>query len=180
MVTLVFKWCDDNQLPLIDLNDVKKVLQYLSNEGKEQIEQEYGSISSTTVGTIMRKIVELEQQGAELFLVSPSFDVEDLTRKDEDGKGIISVLRVTDIQDKPKLFSTFMLQILAEIYATFPEAGDLDRPKLCLFIDEAHLVFNEASKALLDQIESIIKLIRSKASVSFSLPKTLLMCQMQC
>ncbi len=162
VVTLVFKWSDDNQLPLIDLNDVKKVLQFLSNEGKEQIEQEYGSISTTTVGTIMRKIVELEQQGAELFFGEPSFDVEDLVRVDEDGKGMISVLRVTDIQDKPKLFSTFMLQILAEIYATFPEAGDLDRPKLCLFIDEAHLVFNEASKALLDQIESIIKLIRSK------------------
>ncbi|MBK8699407.1 MAG: DUF853 family protein [Saprospiraceae bacterium] len=163
VVTLVFKWCDDNQLPLIDLNDVKKVLQFLSNEGKEQIEQEYGTISSTTVGTIMRKIVELEQQGAELFFGEPSFDVDDLARLDEDGKGIISILRVTDIQDKPKLFSTFMLQILAEIYATFPEAGDLDRPKLCLFIDEAHLVFNEASKALLDQIETIIKLIRSKS-----------------
>lgn len=162
VITLVFKWCDDNQLPLIDLNDVKKVLQFLSNEGKEMIAQEYGTISSTTVGTIMRKIVELEQQGADAFFGEPSFDVEDLCRVNEDGKGIISILRVADIQDKPKLFSTFMLQILAEIYATFPEAGDMDKPKFCLFIDEAHLIFSEASKALQDQIETIIKLIRSK------------------
>ncbi len=162
VVTLVFKWSDDNKLPLVDLNDIKKVLQYLSNEGKEAIEKDYGTISSTTVGTIMRKIVEIEQQGAEVFFGEPSFDVDDLCRLDEDGKGIISVLRVTDIQDKPKLFSTFMLQLLAEIYATFPEAGDVDRPKLCIFIDEAHLIFSEASKALNDQIETIIKLIRSK------------------
>jgi uncharacterized protein len=162
VVSLVFKWSDDNQLPLIDLNDMKKVLQFLSNEGKDMIEKEYGTLSTATVGTIMRKIVELEQQGAEVFFGEPSFDVDDLCRLDEDGKGIVSILRVTDIQDKPKLFSTFMLQVLAEIYATFPEAGDLDRPKLCIFIDEAHLVFNEASKALLDQIETIIKLIRSK------------------
>jgi uncharacterized protein len=162
VVSLVFKWCDDNKLPLIDLADIKKVLQYLSTDGKEAISQEYGAISPATVGTIMRKIVELEQQGAEVFFGEPSFDVEDLCRVNEEGKGIISILRVTDIQDKPKLFSTFMLQVLAEIYATFPEAGDADRPKLCLFIDEAHLVFNEASKALLGQIETIIKLIRSK------------------
>ncbi len=162
VITLVFKWADDNQLPLIDLADVKKVLQYISTDGKESIEAEYGVVSSTTIGTIMRKIVELEQQGADSFFGEPSFDVEDLCRIDEDGKGIISVLRVADIQDKPKLFSTFMLQILAEIYATFPEAGDKDRPKLCLFIDEAHLVFQEASDALLSQIETIIKLIRSK------------------
>jgi uncharacterized protein len=162
VISLLFKWCDDNQLPLIDLEDVKKVLQYVTAEGKETIEKEYGVVSTTTVGTIMRKIVELEQQGADQFFGEPSFDVVDLCRVNEDGKGIISVLRVTDIQDKPKLFSTFMLQILAEIYATFPEAGDMEKPKLCLFIDEAHLVFNEASQALLNQIETIIKLIRSK------------------
>jgi uncharacterized protein len=162
MVSLIFKYCDDNQLPLLDLKDVKRVLQYLGDEGKEELTKTYGTLSSTSVGTIMRKIIELEQQGAELFFGEPSFDVEDLCRLDEDGKGIISILRVTDIQDKPKLFSTVMLQLLAEIYATFPEAGDLQKPKLCLFIDEAHLVFEEASSSLLDQIEAIIKLIRSK------------------
>ena len=162
VVSLVFKWCDDNELPLLDLADVKKVLQYMSNEGKDAIKEEYGTISSVTVGTIMRKIIELEQQGASVFFGELSFDPQDLVRTDYSGKGIISVLRVTDLQDKPKLFSTFMLQMLAEIYATFPEVGDIDKPKLCLFIDEAHLVFSEASKVLLDQIETIVRLIRSK------------------
>ncbi len=162
MVALIFKYCDDNQLPLLDLKDVKRVLQYLGDEGKEELTKTYGTLSSASVGTIMRKIVELEQQGAEIFFGEPSFDVNDLCRLDNSGKGIISILRVTDIQDKPKLFSTVMLQMLAEIYATFPEEGDLPKPKLCLFIDEAHLVFEEASSSLLDQIEAIIKLIRSK------------------
>ncbi len=162
MVSLIFKYCDDNRLPLLDLKDVKKVLQYLGDEGKEELTRTYGTLSSASVGTIMRKIIELEQQGAEIFFGEPSFQVDDLCRFDNNGKGKISILRVTDIQDKPKLFSTVMLQILAEIYSTFPEEGDLPKPKLCLFIDEAHLVFEEATSALLDQIEAIIKLIRSK------------------
>ena len=162
IVAVIFKYCDDNDLPLLDLNDFRKTLQYVRDDGKEEFEEEYGRISSASVGAIMRKMVELEQQGAELFFGEPSFDVEDLCRVDEDGHGIVSILRLTDIQDRPKLFSTFMLQILAEIYATFPEEGDVEQPKLVLFIDEAHLVFEEASDALLDQIEVIIKLIRSK------------------
>ncbi len=162
VVSLIFKFCDDNQLPLLDLDDIKKALNYISNEGKEAIQAEYGAISSTSVGTILRKIIELEQQGGDVFFGERSFDVDDLTRLDEEGRGYISILRVTDIQDKPKLFSTFMLQLLAEIYAAFPEEGDLEQPKLAIFIDEAHLIFNEASKALLNQIETIIKLIRSK------------------
>jgi len=162
IIAVLFKYCDDNELPLLDLKDIKKVLQYVMDEGKESIEEEYGKISSSSIGTIMRKIVELEQQGADIFFGERSFDVDDLTRVDQDGKGVVSILRVTDIQDKPKLFSTFMLQLLAEIYSTFPEEGDLDRPKLCIFIDEAHLVFDKASDALIDQLEIIIKLIRSK------------------
>ncbi len=162
ITAVLFKYCDDHQLPLVDLEDFKKVLQYAINEGKEEMEGLYGRISSASVGAIMRRIVELEQQGADRFFGERSFDVNDLCRVDENGKGMVSVIRLTDIQDRPKLFSTFMLQILAEIYATFPEEGDLDRPKLVLFIDEAHLVFEEASDALLDQIEVIVKLIRSK------------------
>lgn len=162
IVALVFKYCDDNGLPLLDLKDVKKTLQYLTGEGKKEIEAEYGRISTASMGAIIRKIVTLEQQGATVFFGERSFDVNDLVRIDENGKGIISIVRLTDIQDRPNLFSTFMLQMLAEIYATFPEEGDVEQPKLVIFIDEAHLVFEEASKALLDQIETIIKLIRSK------------------
>jgi hypothetical protein len=162
VVAVVFKYCDDNNLPLLDLKDFKKVLQFLTGEGKDQFEGQYGLISSATVGSIMRKVVELEQQGAELFFGERSFDVDDLCRLDENGQGVVSIVRLTDIQDRPKLFSTFMLQMLAEIYATFPEEGDVEQPKLVIFIDEAHLVFEEASAALLDQIEAIVKLIRSK------------------
>ncbi|WP_297695555.1 helicase HerA-like domain-containing protein [uncultured Eudoraea sp.] len=153
---------DDNKLPLLDLKDFKKVLQYATGTGKKEFTKEYGRISTSSTGTILRKIIELEQQGADLFFGEKSFDVEDLTRIDENGRGYINIVRLTDIQDRPKLFSTFMLSLLAEIYSTFPEQGDSDRPELIFFIDEAHLIFKEASDALLDQIESIVKLIRSK------------------
>lgn len=162
IVAVVFKYCDDNKLPLLDLKDFKKVLQYATGEGKEEFQKAYGRISTSSTGTILRKIIELEQQGAELFFGEKSFDVEDLVRIDENGRGYVNIIRLTDIQDRPKLFSTFMLSLLAEIYATFPEQGDSERPELVLFIDEAHLIFDNASKALLDQIESIVKLIRSK------------------
>lgn len=162
IVAVVFKYCDDNKLPLLDLNDFKKVLQYATGEGKKEFQSAYGRISTSSTGTILRKIIELEQQGADLFFGEKSFEVDDLVRIDENGRGFINIIRLTDIQDRPKLFSTFMLSLLAEIYATFPEQGDSDRPELILFIDEAHLIFDNASKALLDQIESIVKLIRSK------------------
>ncbi len=161
-VSMIFKFCDDAQLPLLDLKDFIKVLQYISNEGKAEMEQQYGKISTTSTGTILRKVIELQQQDADAFFGERSFEVDDLMRISDDGRGIISILRVNDIQDKPKLFSTFMLCLLAELYATLPEEGDLDKPKLVLFIDEAHLIFQEASGALLQQIETIIKLIRSK------------------
>ncbi len=161
-VAMIFKYCDDNKLPLLDLKDFTKVLQWVSNDGKAELEQTYGKISTTSTGTILRKVIELQQQGADLFFGERSFDVEDLMRIDNQGRGIISIVRVTDLQDKPKLFSTFMLQMLAELYASSPEEGDLDKPKLVMFIDEAHLIFNNASAALLNQIETIVKLIRSK------------------
>lgn len=162
IVATIFKYCDDRGLALLDLKDFKEVLNYITEAGKEEFKEEYGSISSASTGTILRKIIEIEQQGADKFFGEPSFDPEDLMNINDEGKGQISILRLTDIQDRPKLFSTFMLSLLAEIYATFPEQGDAKKPKLCLFIDEAHLVFNNASKALLEQIESIVRLIRSK------------------
>jgi len=137
-------------------------LQYATTQGKQEFEEAYGRISTASTGAILRKVVELEQQGADLFFGEKSFDIEDLLRTTRDGRGYINIIRLTDIQDRPKLFSTFMLSLLAEIYETLPEQGDTGRPELIMFIDEAHLIFNEASKALLSQIESIVKLIRSK------------------
>jgi DNA helicase HerA-like ATPase len=162
VISVIFKYCDDKKMPLLDLKDIKKVMNYITEEGKEEISKEYGKISTSTTGTILRKIIELEQQGAATFFGEKSFEIDDLMRIDENGQGYINIVRLTDIQDKPKLFSTFMLNLLAEIYNQMPEKGDVDQPELVIFIDEAHLIFNEASKTLLDQIETIIKLIRSK------------------
>jgi uncharacterized protein len=162
VVSVIFKYCDDNKMPLIDLKDIKKVINFITNEGKEEIEADYGKISTSTTGIILRKIIELEQQGADLFFGETSFDIDDLMRLDDSGYGFVNIVRLTDIQDKPKLFSTFMLSLLAELYHAMPEKGDVDQPELVVFIDEAHLIFSEASKTLLNQIETIIKLIRSK------------------
>lgn len=162
VLAMIFKYCDDKKLPLLDLEDLKKVIQYISDDGKNEIEKDYGTISTVSAGTILRKVIELEQQGAAGFFGEPSFDPHDLLRTDSNGKGYINIIRLTDIQDRPKLFSTFMLSLLAEIYSSFPEIGDAEKPKLVIFIDEAHLIFNDASKQLLDQLETTIKLIRSK------------------
>jgi DNA helicase HerA-like ATPase len=162
VLAVVFKYCDDKHLPLLDLKDLKKIIQFATDEGKAEIEKDYGKISPASTGIILRKILELEQQDADLFFGELSFDVRDLMRRDREGNGYVNILRLTDIQDKPKLFSTFMLCLLAEVYNTMPERGDVEKPELVIFIDEAHLVFNQASKALLNAIENIIKLIRSK------------------
>jgi len=162
VIAVIFKYCDDNKMPLLDLKDIKKVINFITEEGKDEITANYGKISTATTGTILRKIIELEQQGGDLFFGELSFETDDLMRIDENGKGYVNIIRLTDIQDKPKLFSTFMLSLLAEIYQKMPEKGDAEQPELVIFIDEAHLIFNEASKALLEQIETIVKLIRSK------------------
>ncbi|MFN3753248.1 helicase HerA-like domain-containing protein [Flavobacterium sp.] len=162
VVAVIFKYCDDHKMPLLDLKDMKKVINYITEEGKDEIEEHYGKISTSTTGIILRKIIELEQQGGDIFFGELSFEIDDLMRIDENGKGYINIIRLTDIQDKPKLFSTFMLSLLAEIYQQMPEKGDADQPELVIFIDEAHLIFDQASNALLNQIETIIKLIRSK------------------
>jgi DNA helicase HerA-like ATPase len=161
LVALVFKFCDDKSLPLLDLKDFKKVLEYITGPAKANVTLEYGLVPASSAGLILRKLIELEQQGADLFFGERSFEIEDLCRTDG-GFGVISILRLADIQSRPKLFSSFMLQMLGELFATFPEAGDLEKPKLVVFIDEAHLLFDEASKELIDQVETVIKLVRSK------------------
>lgn len=162
ILAMLFKYCDDHQMPLLDLKDLQRMMQWAANEGKEELGNAYGTLSAASIGTIMRKVVELQQQGADLFFGERSFEVDDLMHIAPDGRGMISIVRVTDLQDRPKLFSTFMLQLLSELYAKLPEAGDLDQPKLVLFIDEAHLIFSEASDVLIKQLETVIKLIRSK------------------
>lgn len=160
-VAIIFKYCDDKKLPLLDIKDFRQVLQHVTNKGKKEIEM-YGQITSSSAGVIMRKLLEVEQQGADRFFGEKSFDVEDFLRIDKNGKGYLNIIRLTDMQDKPKLFSTFMLCLLAEVFQKFPEMGDKAAPKLVIFIDEAHLIFREATKALMDQLETVIKLIRSK------------------
>ncbi|WP_313385564.1 helicase HerA-like domain-containing protein [Chishuiella sp.] len=163
IISIIFKYSKDNNLPLIDLEDIRKVLQYVteSDKGKKELNSNYGTISPASLGAILRKIVSLEQQGAAKFFGEPSFDVQDLL-KTKDGEGIVNIIRLIDIQNQPNLFSTFMLSLLNKIYSQFPESGDSDKPKLVIFIDEAHLIFKEATKALLNQIETMVKLIRSK------------------
>ena len=117
-------------MPLLDLKDFIKVLQYIGAEGKAEMEKSYGKISTTSTGTILRKVIELQQQGADIFFGEKSFEIDDLMRISDDGRGMVNILRVTDMQEKPKLFSTFMLQLLAELYASCPEEDDLDKPKL--------------------------------------------------
>ena len=162
VLMILFKYADDKDMPIVDLNDLKKVLNYLSEgTGAAEIKETYGKISGATAGTMLRKIVALEAQGLNEIFGEKSFDIDDLFEK-VDGRGVISLLNVSDVQQQPMIFSTFMLALLAEMYQTMPEAGDLDKPKLIFFIDEAHLLFKDASKAFMDQIEQIIRLVRSK------------------
>ena len=162
VLAVIFKYADDNKMPVIDLNDLKKLLSYLSDgPGAKEIKESYGSISSATSGTILRKIVAIEQQGLGGMFGEKSFDIEDLFER-VDGKGTISLLNIADVQNQPVLYSTFLLSLLAELFQNMPEVGDLDKPKLVFFFDEAHLLFNNSSKTFLEQIETIIRLIRSK------------------
>jgi len=162
VLALAFKYADDKQLPLINLEDLRSLLNHLnSDEGKAEM-AEYGGVATATAGVIIRKIVELEQQEADAFFGSPEFDVEHLLRTAGDGRGVISILELADMQDRPALFSTFMMWLLANLYETLPEVGDPDKPKLVFFFDEAHLLFRDANKTFMGQIELVARLIRSK------------------
>ena len=161
VLALVFKYCDDKGLLLLDFPDLRAVLQYLAGPGAGEL-ADYGGMSKQTVGVLLREMVELEQQGAEAFFGEPEFELDDLLQVTNDGRGLVSVLELPDVQDKPALFSTFMMWMLARLYGSLPEVGDLDKPKLVFFFDEAHLLFDDASKAFLDQIQQVVRLVRSK------------------
>ena len=162
VLTMVFRYADDSQLPLLDLSDLRAVLQFLgTDEGKPALAQ-YGGMSTATVGVLLRKLIELETQGAGQFFGEPEFDVKDLLQLTSDGRGVVTCLELSDVQDRPLLWSTFMMWLLAELYQNLPEAGDLPKPKLAFFFDEAHLLFADASKEFLAQVQQVVRLIRSK------------------
>ncbi|MDX2184256.1 MAG: helicase HerA-like domain-containing protein [Gemmatimonadaceae bacterium] len=160
VLTLVFKYADDKGLLLLDFTDLRAVLEWLTGDGAAELKQ-YGGMSKQTVGVLLREMVELEAQGAMAFFGEPEFELEDLMVT-TNGVGRISVLELADVQDKPRLWSTFLMWMLAQLQASLPEEGDLDKPKLVFFFDEAHLLFDDASKALQEQIEQVVRLIRSK------------------
>ncbi len=162
ILSLVFKYCDDHQLPLLDLPDLSTTLRFLNSDEGKPILEEYGGMSAASVGVLLRALVTLEEEGADTFFGEPAFDVADLMRLTGDGRGVISVLELSDVMARPRLFSTFMLWMLAQLYQVMPEAGDLPKPKLAFFFDEAHLLFDDASDALMQQVELTVRLIRSK------------------
>jgi DNA helicase HerA-like ATPase len=162
VLAMVFKYADDNQLPLLDFQDLRSVLRFLDSDAGKAALAQYGGMSSASVGVLLRQMVELEAQGAERFFGEPEFDVKDMLRTTSDGRGVVTCLELPDVADKPKMFSTFMMWMLAELYHNLPEVGDLPKPKLVFFFDEAHLLFDDAPKAFLDQIEQVVRLIRSK------------------
>ncbi len=163
VITILFQYAEENNLPLIEIDDLKALIRWAqSDEGQVKIQQQYGLVSNASLGAIMRNLIKLEAQGANGFFAEPAFDFHDLMRTDAQGKGIISILRLMNLQNQPQLFSTFMLKLLNDLFIHLPECGDLDKPKCVIFIDEAHLMFRQANKALLNMIETVIKLIRSK------------------
>src|ERR1051325_6996159 len=170
VLAMVFKYCDDRQMPLLDFSDLREVLQYLAGEGKGEL-KEYGGMSGATVGVLVRKMVELEQQGAARFFGEPELDIADLLRTDG-GRGVISVLSLADVQDKPRLWSTFLMWLLGQFYYRMPEVGDPEKPRLAFFFDEAHLLFDDASSALVEHIEQVARLIRSKGIGVFFVTQT--------
>lgn len=159
---LVFHYSDTVGLPLLDLADLRALLQYLTSaEGKSELKG-IGGLSSATAGVILRSLITLQTQGADEFFGEPEFDTHDLIRTAADGRGVISLLELPNLTDRPAIFSTFLMWLLADLFSDLPEVGDLDKPKLVFFFDEAHLLFNGASKAFLDAIAQTVRLIRSK------------------
>lgn len=170
VLAMIFKYCDDRKMPLLDFDDLRGVLTYLSSDGKQEL-KEYGGMSSATVGVLVRKMVELEQQGAAQFFGEPELETADLLRT-IDGKGVVNILTLADVQDKPRLYSTFLMWLLGQFYYKSPEVGDPDKPKLVFFFDEAHQLFADASSALVEHIEQVARLIRSKGIGVFFITQT--------
>ncbi|HEU4913504.1 MAG TPA: helicase HerA-like domain-containing protein [Actinomycetes bacterium] len=169
---LVFHFADKAGLPMLDLKDLRAVVQYLtSDEGKDELTA-LGGLSRATAGVILRELIAFEDQGADQFFGEPEFDTADLMRLDPSGAGVVSLLELPQLQDRPRLFSTFLMWLLADLFEELPEVGDLDKPKLVFFFDEAHLLFDDASKEFLDAIAQTVRLIRSKGVGVFFVTQT--------
>jgi DNA helicase HerA-like ATPase len=161
VLTVAFALADDQGLLLLDLKDLRAMLTFVA-DNSDSLRATYGNVSATTVGAIQRKLLSIERQGGEAFFGEPSLDIHDLMRTDRDGIGYISILAADKLYQRPRLYSTFLLWLLSELFESLPEVGDVDRPKLVFFFDEAHLLFDDAPKALLDKVEQVVRLIRSK------------------
>ncbi|CYY67576.1 ATPase [Streptococcus suis] len=161
ILNIVFSVADERGLLLIDLMDLRAMLNFVA-ENAAELSQYYGNIPARSVGAILRSLVVLEQQGGKIFFGEPSLDIADLMRTAEDGRGVINVLQATQLFNQPTLYSTVLLSLLSELYEVLPEVGDLDKPKMVFFFDEAHVLFKDAPKVLLEKIELIVRLIRSK------------------
>ena len=161
VLSIVFKVADDQGLLLLDLKDFRAMLQYVADNAS-QFKTSYGNISAASVGAIQRGVLTLEEQNGEKFFGEPALNLDDLMQTDSEGRGIVNILAADQLLQNPKLYTTFLLWLLSELFEQLPEAGDLEKPKLVFFFDEAHLLFNEAPKALLEKIEQVVRLIRSK------------------
>jgi len=161
VLQLVFKIADDNGLLLLDLKDLRAMVQHVGENAKS-FTTEYGNVSAASIGAIQRNLLTLEEQGGDVFFGEPMLDIADLMQTDGDGRGWVNVLAADQLMNSPRLYATFLLWLLAELFEQLPEAGDLDKPKLVFFFDEAHLLFNEAPPALIEKVEQVVRLIRSK------------------
>ncbi|MDB5596726.1 MAG: hypothetical protein JWM36_3687 [Hyphomicrobiales bacterium] len=161
VINIAFRVADEQGLLLLDLKDLRALLQYVSDNAAD-LKTRYGNVAATSVGTIQRQLLVLENQGALKFFAEPALDINDFLRKDREGRGIINVLAADKLMRSPRLYATFLLWMLSELFETLPEVGDMDKPKLVFFFDEAHLLFDNAPKALMDAIEQVVRLIRSK------------------
>ena len=161
VLTLIFKIADDNGMLLLDLKDLRAMTQFVGDNAAT-FKTQYGNISAASIGAIQRGLLGLEEQGGGTFFGEPALDLADLMQTDGSGKGVINILAADKLMQSPTLYATFLLWMLAELFETLPEAGDLEKPKLVFFFDEAHLLFNDAPKALQDKIEQVVRLIRSK------------------
>src|SRR6202035_3217684 len=159
---LIFHWAEQQKLPLLRLRDLRAVINFLTSyQGKPDLKS-LGGVSAQTAGVILRALVNLEAEGADTFFGEPELDPKDLMRLDAQGRGVITLLEVGNQATRPVMFSTFLMWVLADLFTFLPEIGDVDKPKLVFFFDEAHLLFTDASKAFLQQVEQTVKLIRSK------------------